>query len=259
MSPEEVSAKLAEVKELLADLLANRAACNLALRNYGSVKRDCADSLRYKPDNAKAYFRQAKACLELRQYEDGLKATAEALRLQEQEQEEQAQAMRIQQTTSPTEAILFAHTTGLPLLLEGPPAIGKTMEVRKAAEVLLDTGKELCAVSNTDSTTVHDYFGGYEMDGSSSFKFVEGPLVHALKTGGWFLADELNLASAEVHSALLGMGLGSAVGTGDAVGAASAKAPKMEQRTTGKRYQPYSPSEPKMSASAVIPSQSKLA
>eukprot|EP00935_MAST-01C_sp_MAST-1C-sp1_P000100 g100.t1 len=106
------------------------------------------------------------------------------------------------QKTSPTEAILFAHMTGVPLLLEGPPAIGKTMEVRKVAEVLLGAGRKLSAVSNTDSSTVQDYFGGYEMDGSSSFRFVEGPLVHAMVTGGWFLADEFNLASADVHSAL---------------------------------------------------------
>ena len=49
-------AKLAEAQELLATLLCNRAACNLALRNYGSVKRDCVDSLRYKPGSAKAYL-----------------------------------------------------------------------------------------------------------------------------------------------------------------------------------------------------------
>lgn len=50
-----------QLAELHGALLANRAACNLALRNFGSVKRDCTDSLTLRPGNAKAFFRKAKA------------------------------------------------------------------------------------------------------------------------------------------------------------------------------------------------------
>jgi hypothetical protein len=73
--------KAVELNELFATLLSNRAACHLALRNYGSAKRDCGDSVRMVPGNNKAFFRKAKACLELRQYEEGLAAVAQALAL----------------------------------------------------------------------------------------------------------------------------------------------------------------------------------
>jgi len=59
-----------QMNELFSTLLSNRAACNLALKNYGSVKRDCADAVRLWPNNTKAFFRRARACLELRQYEE---------------------------------------------------------------------------------------------------------------------------------------------------------------------------------------------
>ena len=61
-------------RALHAALLANRGACNLSLKNYGSVKRDCADVLKLTPGNANAHLRIAKACFELRQYDDALKA-----------------------------------------------------------------------------------------------------------------------------------------------------------------------------------------
>lgn len=73
------SEKKQEVHEMFSALLSNRAACNLVLKNYGSVKRDCGDAIRFVPTNVKAHFRQAKACLELRQYEDGLVIAAAAL------------------------------------------------------------------------------------------------------------------------------------------------------------------------------------
>lgn len=49
-----------EIRELHATLLSNRAACNLSLKNYGSVKRDCTDALKLAPGNLKALFRKAK-------------------------------------------------------------------------------------------------------------------------------------------------------------------------------------------------------
>jgi midasin len=102
---------------------------------------------------------------------------------------------------STIEAILFAHSTGVPMLLEGPPGIGKTFDVTKAAKALKDDS--ILSVINTDSTTIHDYYGSYEMEaGSDNFHYVAGPLVRAMVEGHWFLADELNLASAEVHYVL---------------------------------------------------------
>jgi hypothetical protein len=74
--------KIQEVNELFSALLSNRAACNLVLKNFGSVKRDCGDAIRFVPTNVKAHFRKAKACLELRQYEDGLVVVEAGLNLE---------------------------------------------------------------------------------------------------------------------------------------------------------------------------------
>ena len=49
-----------DLRDLHATLLCNRAACNLPLKNFGSVKRDCTDALKLAPGNVKAYFRRAK-------------------------------------------------------------------------------------------------------------------------------------------------------------------------------------------------------
>jgi hypothetical protein len=56
--------RYALLDELQAALLANRAACNLSLRNYGSVKRDCGDALKIKPTFTKAQYRYAKVRME---------------------------------------------------------------------------------------------------------------------------------------------------------------------------------------------------
>lgn len=74
--------EVAAMNELFSALLCNRAACQLPLKNYGSVKRDCTDAVRLWPANTKAFFRKAKACLELRQYEEGLAALQEAFYLE---------------------------------------------------------------------------------------------------------------------------------------------------------------------------------
>ncbi|KAJ1895866.1 HSP70/90 co-chaperone [Kickxella alabastrina] len=57
-------------RDLKVSLLTNRAAANLELQNYGRAIQDCADALRLKPDNSKALFRSAKACLALRKFEE---------------------------------------------------------------------------------------------------------------------------------------------------------------------------------------------
>jgi len=70
--------EMSSMNELFSALLSNRAACQLPLKNYGSAKRDCTDAVRFWPANTKAFFRKAKACLALRQFEEGLTALQEA-------------------------------------------------------------------------------------------------------------------------------------------------------------------------------------
>ncbi|KAG2356973.1 hypothetical protein BDR07DRAFT_1453261 [Suillus spraguei] len=53
-------------------LLCNRAACNLELKNYGSVLRDCSKALILNTKSSKAYYRSAMALLALERYEESL-------------------------------------------------------------------------------------------------------------------------------------------------------------------------------------------
>mmetsp|Transcript_53784 Transcript_53784/g.148594 ORF Transcript_53784/g.148594 Transcript_53784/m.148594 type:complete len:481 (-) Transcript_53784:236-1678(-) len=71
-----------ENRALHAALLANRGACNMSLKNFGSVKRDCTDALKLTPNNIKAHFRIAKACFELKQFENSLKAITTGLEVE---------------------------------------------------------------------------------------------------------------------------------------------------------------------------------
>ncbi|KAK9462882.1 uncharacterized protein V1516DRAFT_671384 [Lipomyces oligophaga] len=52
-----------ELEQLALTCYLNRAACNLELKNYRKVITDCTVVLKSQPDNAKAYYRIAKACL----------------------------------------------------------------------------------------------------------------------------------------------------------------------------------------------------
>ncbi|KAG2158989.1 40S ribosomal protein S7 [Suillus bovinus] len=53
-------------------LLCNRAACNLELKNYGSVLRDCSKALILNAKSSKAYYRSAMALSALGRYEESL-------------------------------------------------------------------------------------------------------------------------------------------------------------------------------------------
>ncbi|KAF8421431.1 TPR domain-containing protein [Tirmania nivea] len=50
--------------------LANRAAANLELGNYGSVLRDCSEALKLNPRNVKAHYRSASALAALQRWEE---------------------------------------------------------------------------------------------------------------------------------------------------------------------------------------------
>ncbi|KAG6850155.1 hypothetical protein H0H93_000282 [Arthromyces matolae] len=53
-------------------LLCNRAACNLELKNYGSVLRDCSAALTLNETSSKAFYRSALALLALDRAEEAL-------------------------------------------------------------------------------------------------------------------------------------------------------------------------------------------
>ncbi|THH33600.1 hypothetical protein EUX98_g574 [Antrodiella citrinella] len=57
---------------LLEALLCNRAACNLELKNYGSVLKDCSRALTINPKSSKAYYRSASALISLNRLVEAL-------------------------------------------------------------------------------------------------------------------------------------------------------------------------------------------
>ncbi|KAI5798053.1 TPR domain-containing protein [Peziza echinospora] len=61
----DVEKKLRDIEEAC---LANRAQCNLELKNYRKVLNDCAQVLRLNPANIKAYYRSTLALISLQKY-----------------------------------------------------------------------------------------------------------------------------------------------------------------------------------------------
>ncbi|GLE03280.1 hypothetical protein PINS_up012170 [Pythium insidiosum] len=59
--------------QLTSQILSNRAAVHLDMKNYGSCRSDAARAIRYDPKNVKAYYRGAKASRLLRKPADTLR------------------------------------------------------------------------------------------------------------------------------------------------------------------------------------------
>ncbi|CAF4377794.1 unnamed protein product, partial [Rotaria sordida] len=98
-------------------------------------------------------------------------------------------------------AVLGAVACNIPLLLEGPAAVGKTALIsylckHMKPQTLNNTSNttiQLERVNNTDTTTIQDYLGTF-LPVNDSFTFQKGALYRAMENGWWFLADEFNLA-----------------------------------------------------------------
>ncbi|KAM3716375.1 Midasin [Dirofilaria immitis] len=90
-----------------------------------------------------------------------------------------------------------------PILLEGPPGCGKSSTVIALASV---TGHALTRLNLSEQTDLADLFGCdvpiVSSNGTLSFVWRDGPILHAIKTGQWVLLDEMNLASQSVLEGL---------------------------------------------------------
>jgi len=92
--------------------------------------------------------------------------------------------------------LLRAFTLGKPILIEGPPGVGKTSLVENLAR---QTGKKLIRVNLSEQTDMMDLLGSeYPMTSAEEdeikFSWCDGVLLQAIKNGYWFLIDEMNLA-----------------------------------------------------------------
>ncbi|KAJ7179452.1 hypothetical protein C8R46DRAFT_987205 [Mycena filopes] len=90
-------------KILQEALLCNRAACNLELKNYGSVLRDCSKALTMNPKSAKAFYRSALALIALERAEEALDCCDRCLAFDPENKGVQTARSRAQQVKSDLE------------------------------------------------------------------------------------------------------------------------------------------------------------
>ena len=99
---------------------------------------------------------------------------------------------------------LMASLSQNSILIEGPPACGKTSLVKKMAFYL---DKKLITINLSENTDFSDLIGKEVIETNTEnfdfgFKWKNGPLLSALKFGYWILIDEINLASQSVLEGL---------------------------------------------------------
>ncbi|EAX95447.1 hypothetical protein TVAG_243360 [Trichomonas vaginalis G3] len=90
----------------------------------------------------------------------------------------------------------------LPVLIEGPPGVGKTSLVASLGQAL---GFNVVRINLSEHTEMLDLVGSelpVENGVSGQFEWRDGAFLTALKNGDWVILDELNLASQSVLEGL---------------------------------------------------------
>ena len=114
-------------------------------------------------------------------------------------------------TRSNLHRLLRAYQLNKPVLIEGPPGVGKTSLIENLARI---SGRPLTRVNLSEQTDMMDLLGseypqvhaaGGKQEGETediSFRWCDGALLRAIKEGHWFLIDEMNLAQQSVLEGL---------------------------------------------------------
>ena len=94
--------------------------------------------------------------------------------------------------------VMVSLSTETPLLLVGPPGVGKTAVVESCGRVL---DFNPVRINMTANTTLDTLIGSYIPRHTSTgivFQWHSGDMLEAWKSGKWILLDEINLASPEI-------------------------------------------------------------
>ncbi|TFY59271.1 hypothetical protein EVJ58_g5880 [Rhodofomes roseus] len=79
---------------LMEALLCNRAACNLELKNYGSVLQDCSKAIKTNPHSSKAHYRSALALVALERFDEAIDCCDRCLQFDEKNKDVRALRQR---------------------------------------------------------------------------------------------------------------------------------------------------------------------
>eukprot|EP01043_Picozoa_sp_COSAG02_P021158 COSAG02_NODE_1067_length_14816_cov_16.863219_1_plen_4938_part_11 len=101
-----------------------------------------------------------------------------------------------------TRRVLRAMQLSRPILLEGPPGVGKSSLIEALAKA---SGHNLVRINLSEQTEISDLMGNdlpVSNGSAGDFAWRDGVFLAALKAGDWVLLDELNLASQAVLEGL---------------------------------------------------------
>lgn len=94
------------------------------------------------------------------------------------------------------ERISLSINDRTPVLLIGETGTGKTSLVRYLSSM---TNNGFRRVNHNGGTTVEDIVGKILVDTERGTYWIDGVLIDAMRKGHWYLADEINAASAEIN------------------------------------------------------------
>ena len=94
--------------------------------------------------------------------------------------------------------VLVCLYTETPLLLVGPPGVGKTAVVQGCGKLMSNPPVRINMTANTSLDTLIGCYIPRHTSSGVVFQWHDGEMLKAWRKGRWILLDEINLASPEV-------------------------------------------------------------
>ncbi|KAF9246923.1 40S ribosomal protein S7 [Melanogaster broomeanus] len=137
-------------------LYCNRAACNLELKNYGSVLRDCSKALLINANSSKAFYRSATALLALDRLEEALDCCNRCLLFDPRNQGVESLRSRAEK----------ANNEKTQKTREKEERLWREQEEKRLLQVAFKE-RNLYAINNTQGSSDNPYFPHFDPDDST--------------------------------------------------------------------------------------------